>query len=291
MKYLFVFGLCIANNLSSWAQDTVYFNKDWQEVSDWKDAAYKRLMKRTAVGWYINDFYYPSDRLQMEGEVSSLTPPILEGYCVHYYHNGNKKREGGYKGGRPIGLHKEYHPSGQTKTEIDYQTDGLYVDQVWAETGEPLLQEGNGEYEDVNADGDKVYQKIRKHGVALSYTVRTQELDTLYSVAEQMPEYPGGYDRLYRFVRKKLKYPKVALRARIQGVVYVHLIVNKTGEITEVNVIENIGAGCGKEAKRIIERLKTWKPGEVNGKPVKTPIVLPIAFKLKQKRIFFVGNI
>ena len=157
MRYSFVFGLCITNNISSWAQDTVYFNKDWQEVNVWEDAAYKRLMKQTAVGWYINDFYYPSDILQMEGEVSSLNPPILEGYCIHYHHNGNKRKEGEYDGGRPVGLYKEYYPSGQIKTETDYHTDGLYVRQVWAETGEPLLQKGNGEYEDVNADGDKVY--------------------------------------------------------------------------------------------------------------------------------------
>ncbi|MEO0332387.1 MAG: TonB family protein [Bacteroidota bacterium] len=290
MKYLFVLGLCITNYVSSWAQDTVYFNRDWQE-SDWKDATYKRLMKRTAVGWYINDFYYPSGILQMEGEVSSLNPPILEGYCVHYYHNGNKKREGEYDDGRPIGRHTEYYPFGQTKTEVDYQADGLYVDQVWAETGESLLQEGNGEYEDVNADGNKVYQKIRNHSVVLSYTVRAQELDTLYSVAEQMPEYPGGDERLYGFIQKKLKYPQTAHRARIQGVVYVYFIVDKAGRTTEINLIKNIGGGCGKEAERIIKKLKNWKPGKVNGKPVKTPIVLPVTFKLKQKRIFFIGNI
>jgi len=63
------------------------------------------------------------------------------------------------------------------------------------------------------------------------------------------------------------------------------------GNTTEVNVMKNIGGGCGKESKRIIERLKTWKPGRVNGMPVKTPIVLPITFELKQKRVFFIGNI
>ncbi|MEM6842661.1 MAG: hypothetical protein AAF632_10585 [Bacteroidota bacterium] len=120
MKYRLTVLLWVVVNFSSWAQDTLYLNQSWQEVKVFEDTTYMRLMKKTSKGWYVNDFYYPNGVLQMEGEVLSFNPLILEGYCVYYHRNGNKEKEGEYNEGRPLGVHKEYYSSGQIKSEIEY---------------------------------------------------------------------------------------------------------------------------------------------------------------------------
>lgn len=81
-------------------------------------------------------------------------------------------------------------------------------------------------------------------------------------------------------IRKHFKYPSKALKNDIQGKVNIMFKIDKTGEVIDVKtngpnfLLEN-------EAKRIIAKLKKFKPGTVNGIPVIRPYAIPITFKLQ----------
>jgi protein TonB len=62
--------------------------------------------------------------------------------------------------------------------------------------------------------------------------------------------------------------------------VYVQFVVDKSGNITQVEVIRGIGAGCDEEAERVVKASPKWKPGKQRGQPVRVRMVLPITFKL-----------
>lgn len=102
----------------------------------------------------------------------------------------------------------------------------------------------------------------------------------VYTVVEQMPEFPGGEDALIKYLSKNLNYPDSALRAGVQGKVYISFTVKKDGSITNASVLRGIGAGCDEEALRVIRNMPEWIPGRQRGREVDVLFTIPIVFKL-----------
>ena len=99
----------------------------------------------------------------------------------------------------------------------------------------------------------------------------------IYIVCEKMPEIEGGI----KAIQKIIKYPLKAKALGVQGVVYVQFIVDEKGVVLEPKLIKKLGAGCDEEALRVLKKIK-FKPGYVNGKPVKSRFTLPIRFSQGQ---------
>lgn len=104
--------------------------------------------------------------------------------------------------------------------------------------------------------------------------------DEIFDIVEDQPTPPGGMSAFYKYVSKSIRYPNQARRMGIQGRVFVQFVVDKTGYLTNVKAIKGIGAGCDKEAVRILKAAPRWKPGKQRGRPVKVRMILPITFKL-----------
>jgi len=100
--------------------------------------------------------------------------------------------------------------------------------------------------------------------------------EDFFILVEQMPELIGGLEALQRDVR----YPERALRANIQGRVYVQFIVNERGEVENPRVIRGIGGGCDEEALRVVSQAK-FKPGMQRGRPVRVQYNLPVIFMIR----------
>ena len=103
----------------------------------------------------------------------------------------------------------------------------------------------------------------------------------IYNVVDQMPEFPGGMDKLLQFINGNMQYPAEARKKGIQGRVTVQFIVDEDGHITEPNIVRSVDPFLDKEALRIIKTLPQWKPGTLKGKAVKVKYTVPVAFKLK----------
>lgn len=103
----------------------------------------------------------------------------------------------------------------------------------------------------------------------------------IYNVIDQMPEFPGGIDKLLQFINDNMKYPSKAQMEGIQGRVIVQFIVDEDGYIMEPNIVRNVEPSLDNEALRLIKMLPQWKPGTLKGKAVKVKYTVPVAFKLK----------
>jgi protein TonB len=99
--------------------------------------------------------------------------------------------------------------------------------------------------------------------------------------SEVMPEPVGGMSAWNEYLSKNLKYPSAARRIGIEGTVYVSFVVEKSGEISNVQLLRGIGGGCDEEAIRVIENSPIWKPGYQRSRPVKVRMRVPIRFKLQ----------
>ncbi len=105
--------------------------------------------------------------------------------------------------------------------------------------------------------------------------------DTTFTTAEKMPEYPGGFDALMKFMIDNVKYPEKAKTAGIEGQVFVSFVVTKSGKIDHVRVRRAVNDLLDAEAFRVVSSMPDWQPGENQGQKVDVEMTLPIKFKLE----------
>lgn len=116
----------------------------------------------------------------------------------------------------------------------------------------------------------------------------------VYKVVDQMPRFSDcentedsdGLDcsqlELFEFVELHLTYPKSAVENGTEGKVYVQFVVNVDGSLSDINVVRDIGDGCGDAAHDLLVYMNenhTWIPGRKDGEVVNVFMTLPIFFK------------
>ena len=89
-----------------------------------------------------------------------------------------------------------------------------------------------------------------------------EEVDEVFTIVEDQPAFPGGNAAFYKFVASNMTYPAQARRMGIEGRVFVQFVVDKDGSVTEVKAVKGIGAGCDREAERVLNSSPKWTPGK-----------------------------
>jgi len=114
-------------------------------------------------------------------------------------------------------------------------------------------------------------------------TVIEEKAPEIFTVVEEMPEFPGGPQEMMKFIQKNIQYPQMAKEAGLSGKCFLKFVVNGNGNISDVTVLKGVpGCGeCDREAIRVIKSMPGWKPGKQNGRSVPVYFNLPINFQLK----------
>lgn len=103
--------------------------------------------------------------------------------------------------------------------------------------------------------------------------------DSLYISVQIESSYPGGPAAWQRFLKRNLHYPQSAAEQEIQGDVMVQFIVDKEGNVSDVQAISGPEA-LRSEAERVIRKSGKWNPAVQNGMHVKSYKRQPIGFRL-----------
>jgi len=111
--------------------------------------------------------------------------------------------------------------------------------------------------------------------------IEEEVVEEIFVVVETPPTPKGGIDEFYKFLSDELKYPSQANRLGISGTVFVQFVIEKDGSFTDIEVVKGIGAGCDKEAIRVIGLAPAWNPGKQRGKPVRVRKIIPVRFILQ----------
>jgi len=138
----------------------------------------------------------------------------------------------------------------------------------------------------INQEGDKdlgvVAPPVEKGtGEVVAPKTDNEDYDKVFTKVENPAEFPGGQDAWKRYLERSLQYPDAAQESGTQGVVRVQFIVDKEGNISEVQALNNPGDGLAEEAVRIIKKGPKWKPAEQNGRKVIYRHIQAITFKLE----------
>ena len=100
----------------------------------------------------------------------------------------------------------------------------------------------------------------------------------VYAQAEPV----DGYENLYAYFRRELKYPESGLKDSIQGEVTVVFTINTDGQPENISIENSLGKAFDQESVRLIEHMPKWKAATYNNKPVASRISVPITFQVKR---------
>ena len=106
----------------------------------------------------------------------------------------------------------------------------------------------------------------------------------IYSVVEEMPEYPGGMKSFVNYLKRKLVYPPQAKKENLEGVVAVQFVVEKDGRITSPTVVRSLRADMDSAALTAIRNMPNWIPAREHGMRVRCKYSVPVQFKIERPK-------
>lgn len=181
-----------------------------------------------------------------------------------------------------------------TEQLVDAVKSNVMPDKLQANAGAPLVSDGDATFTDV--PDEQVSVALDAEQPLLEDTVKMKELTVIsygtvkkggddeskaaLSVAEVMPEYPGGMKEMMGFLSANIVYPKDAEKKGEQGRVIVSFVVEKDGSITHAKVVKSVSPSLDAEALRVVGKMPKWTPGKNKGEDVAVNFVMPVSFKL-----------
>jgi TonB family protein len=92
------------------------------------------------------------------------------------------------------------------------------------------------------------------------------------------PLIPEGWEA-FPYILTLVKYPEDAVRNNVQGEVRLRYVVERSGDITNIQTIHNLAGGCPQEVVRVLRSLR-WIPAIKNGEAVRSTQEISIQFRL-----------
>lgn len=188
--------------------------------------------------------------------------PTSKGNAVYYMVPGGSDGSGGY-------LAEIFTIDGKLKAKGHYADaackvpDGHFV--FFHPNGK---LESEGDYEEGRKDG--VWTRNDKWGRELAEKVydSTPLINIVYTMAQTMPQFPGGEKAMVHYIRDKV--------GKTRGDVMASFIVEKDGRVSELEVV---GAEDPLLADRIASAISTaprWEAGKQDGQTVRVRMRVPL---------------
>ena len=133
-----------------------------------------------------------------------------------------------------------------------------------------------------------MYFKLNKDGRSYSSsTAQTRKVmpsdpnEEIFTIVDQMPQFPTGEDGLGRFIGEYMRYPSQAKEENIQGRILCSFIVRKDGTVSDIEVVNGLNHELDNEALRVLSMMPKWTPGKNDNKTVSVKCILPIDFTIE----------
>jgi len=153
----------------------------------------------------------------------------------------------------------------------------------------PEMEElANTKIGNLNVDGDKddgiVSPPITDDGRGIIEAPKRNKEpeDSIFISVQIQSEYPGGPPAWQRYLNKNFRYPQTAMDNEIQGSVMVQFIVDKEGNVSNVEAVSG-PEELREEAIRVIKKSGKWNPAVQNGRQVKSYKRQSVLFQLQNE--------
>jgi TonB family protein len=103
------------------------------------------------------------------------------------------------------------------------------------------------------------------------------EVEEVFIVVEKMPEYPGGYYDLGKYMEFAVQEMKKEMND-LSGKALIGFTVDEHGKVSQIRVLESDNRQVAEAALRIIAGMQDWEPARQRGKAVPVDFSLPVQF-------------
>lgn len=191
---------------------------------------------------YFVVFKNDSNNIVLKGQINDLDSQIWNGRFTFF---SNEKK--------PICI-------GYYKQDIPFGT--------WSYFGE------NGSVEKVIS-----YSNVHKY---LNEKSNLKLEDNVLMWTDNMPKYKGQSPSYFlNSIQKKAIYPISSALLKNQGLLFVSVVIDKTGNLINPKIVNGIDNAINLEVYRLFSESETWIPGsDKKGNPVNIKLMFPIRFKL-----------
>jgi len=104
----------------------------------------------------------------------------------------------------------------------------------------------------------------------------------VFTIVEQMPQFPGGEAELFRYLGKAISYPRCPEEEVPPSTVMLTFVVRYDGVVCGVDLIR--GASCAEADQQwlsMVRSMPPWEPGKQRGEPVNVRYTLPVRINWK----------
>ena len=122
-------------------------------------------------------------------------------------------------------------------------------------------------------------QEIETSGLSPIVNVELLDSNAVYQVVDEMPEFPGGTEKILQFIADSIHLPKCVTEGNVEGRSIVAFVVNRDGTLSDFNIAVPLHQDCDVEAIRVLKSMPRWKPGKRNEKLVRVKFVIPVRFR------------
>lgn len=126
------------------------------------------------------------------------------------------------------------------------------------------------------------------------------EEEMIFKVVEDIPAFPGcehlkdsfkemkncTEQKILAFIYSKFQYPPKAISNKTEGEVLLKFRIDREGSVSKVEILKDIGNGCGEEAKRallLMNKEKKWRRASARDRVVRVQFIMPVVFKLNSE--------
>ena len=212
-------------------------------------------MYRDSVGGTARSFYLPSGKPKSSDSFANVRTYLRDCASSDYYESGQLRFQAMYATGQCAGDLVTYYPNGTLKRRDHHRPDQPVTGECFGPDGQPVA----------------------------------------YYSYEQMPVYPEGEGdnaAVVRAIMLNTRYPPLALRNQLSGVIKVNFEVDANGQVRGIRTVAPAANEVPKKqryayealeeaAMYAVRQLKPFKPGRQDGEPVVVSFTLPVTFRIQ----------
>lgn len=96
------------------------------------------------------------------------------------------------------------------------------------------------------------------------------------------PQFPYGKVACQKWLKSHIQYPAECESKGLEGTVYAQFIVLKDGTIGDITILKSPHPAFSEEVIRLLGEMPKWKPGLLNGQPIRVKYTLPVVFYFEE---------
>ncbi|MFK7755759.1 MAG: energy transducer TonB [Flavobacteriales bacterium] len=158
----------------------------------------------------------------------------------------------------------------KTTSEPALEKVSMFIDLVDVDCPE-CPDEGEPEPEPLLPEGPLDWSKMQ----------RTPYFDSCASPSDRIAESECTYSEIKNFVQRNTIYPEIPREMGVQGTVWLTFVINKKGEVSEVEVVRSPHSELTEAAIKGLSKLPRMNPGLQRLNPVDVKLQIPVKFILQ----------